>query len=97
LGHIDMIVPHQANAYMLESLRRRIDVPREKLFVNLRTVGNTVSATIPVALVMAAAAGLIKPDQRIMLLGFGVGLSWAGALVRWQDTAFGISDAGANV
>jgi 3-oxoacyl-[acyl-carrier-protein] synthase-3 len=90
---VAMIIPHQANAYMLESLRKRLDVPADKLFVNVREIGNTVSATIPIALVMAASAGRIEAGQRLLLLGFGIGLSWGGAMIRWRDAAVGFSDA----
>jgi 3-oxoacyl-[acyl-carrier-protein] synthase III len=90
---VDMVVPHQANAFMLESLRKRIRVPPERFFVDLRKIGNTVSATIPIALAMAAAQGRLKPGARAMLLGFGIGLSWGGAMVRWHNVAIGMSDA----
>ncbi|MBS0524221.1 MAG: ketoacyl-ACP synthase III [Proteobacteria bacterium] len=92
---VDMIVPHQANAYMLEALRKRLNTPRERFFVDVRDVGNTVSATIPIALISAVSKGLIRPGHRLMLLGFGVGLSWAGTMLRWQQAAVGVSDAAA--
>jgi 3-oxoacyl-[acyl-carrier-protein] synthase-3 len=93
MDDIDMVVPHQANAFMLESLRKRMKIPAERFFIDVHDIGNTVSATIPIALVTAAGRGLLKPGNRIMLLGFGVGLSWAGTLLRWNNTAVGISDA----
>jgi 3-oxoacyl-[acyl-carrier-protein] synthase-3 len=96
LNDIDMVVPHQANAYMLEALRKRLNVPPDKYFVDVGDVGNTVSATIPLALVTAASRAQLKPGQRVMLLGFGVGLSWAGTLLCWQDTVVGLSDAAAE-
>lgn len=96
MDDVDMIVPHQANAFMLESLRKRIRVPQEKFFVDLKTVGNTVSATIPIALARAAAQGRLKPKERVMVLGFGIGLSWGGTMIRWQETAVGLSDASSN-
>jgi len=96
LNDVDMIVPHQANAYMLEALRKRLNVPTERFFVDVRNIGNTVSATIPIALVTAASSGLVKPGHHIMLLGFGIGLSWGGTMIRWQNTAVGVSDAAAS-
>lgn len=96
IDDVDMVVPHQANAFMLESLRKRIRVPEEKFFVDLKTIGNTVSATIPIALATATAQGRLKPAARVMLLGFGIGLSWGGAMIRWQETAVGMSDASSN-
>lgn len=93
LDEIDMIIPHQANAYMLEALRKRLKVPQDKFFVDVRDIGNTVSATIPIALVSAVSKGLLKANHRVMLLGFGVGLSWAGTMMQWNDIAVGVSDA----
>ncbi len=93
LSDIDMVIPHQANAFMLEALRKRIQMPEQKFFVDVRYVGNTVSATIPIALVMAAQQARIKPRDRLLLLGFGVGLSWGGTILRWQEVVTGFSDA----
>lgn len=93
MDELDIVIPHQANAFMLEALRKRIKVPSDKFFVHVSDVGNTVSATIPIALVMAASRGLLLPGHRAALLGFGIGLSWAGTLIRWQDTIVGVSDA----
>ncbi len=96
LDDVAMVVPHQANAYMLETLRKRLKLPAEKFFIDVKNIGNTVSATIPIALVTAALQGRVKSRQRIMLLGFGIGLSWAGAMLEWQDVKVGFSDGGAN-
>lgn len=81
---IDMFVFHQANQHMLENLRRRLAIPAEKFCVDLADCGNTVSATIPIALKRAAAAGTIREGHLVMVVGFGVGYSWAAALVRWS-------------
>jgi 3-oxoacyl-[acyl-carrier-protein] synthase-3 len=69
---------------MLDCLRRKLAIPRERFFVYLETCGNTVSSTIPIALKEAAASGVLKRGQLAMLVGFGVGLSWAATLVRWE-------------
>lgn len=79
---IDLFVFHQANATMLEALRRKLELPPERFLVDLEC-GNTVSSTIPIALARAQAAGVLKPGMQILLLGFGVGYSWAGTLLRW--------------
>lgn len=87
---IDFFVFHQANEYMLEHLRRKAGIPKEKFLVSLREFGNTVSSTIPIALYEAAAAGQIKPGACLMLVGFGVGYSWGATLVRWAaETSHG--------
>jgi 3-oxoacyl-[acyl-carrier-protein] synthase-3 len=79
---IDLFVFHQANATMLEALRRKLEIPTERFYVNL-SAANTVSSTIPIALSQAAGAGVLQPGMRVLLLGFGVGYSWAGTLLRW--------------
>jgi 3-oxoacyl-[acyl-carrier-protein] synthase-3 len=84
LGGVDHYVFHQANSYMLDSLRQKIGIPPEKFVVELRDCGNTVSSTIPIALKRAADRGRIKPGDRLMLVGFGVGYSWGATLVRWH-------------
>jgi 3-oxoacyl-[acyl-carrier-protein] synthase-3 len=83
LDDIDLFVFHQANAFMLEHLRKKLKVPEEKFFVSLAESGNTVSSTIPIALTDAVRAGELKPGMRVMLLGFGVGLSWGGLVLNW--------------
>lgn len=83
LDDIDLFVFHQANAFMLEHLRKKLKVPKEKFFVSLAESGNTVSSTIPIALTDAVRAGELKSGMRVMLLGFGVGLSWGGLVLNW--------------
>jgi len=83
LGDIDLYVFHQANQYMLEHLRKKLKIPVEKFFVGMRHCGNTVSCTIPIALKQAVNEGRIQPGHLVMLVGFGVGYSWAATLIRW--------------
>jgi 3-oxoacyl-[acyl-carrier-protein] synthase III len=85
LDEVDYFVFHQANSYMLEHLRRKLRVPRDRFEVCLEHCGNTVSATIPIALEAALQAGRIKPGMRILLAGFGVGFSWGGCILEWND------------
>jgi len=77
---VDHFVFHQANRFMLEQLRRKIKIPAEKFLINMGSYGNTVAATIPMALEIALDQKLIKPGDRVMLVGFGVGYSWAAAM-----------------
>ena len=81
---IDLFVFHQANTTMLEALRRKLDIPVERFFVDLSDAGNTVSSTIPIALHRAAAQGRLKSGDRVMLVGFGVGYSWGATLLTWD-------------
>jgi 3-oxoacyl-[acyl-carrier-protein] synthase-3 len=80
---VDLFVFHQANRFMLDHLRKRLGVPSEKFFVSMEDSGNTVSSTIPIALAEAIAEGALRPGMTVMLLGFGVGLSWGGLIVEW--------------
>jgi 3-oxoacyl-[acyl-carrier-protein] synthase-3 len=83
LDSVDHFVFHQANQYMLESLRRKIRIPRDKFLTGFEHCGNTVSSSIPIVLEAKAAQGLFRAGQRLMLVGFGVGYSWGAALVEW--------------
>jgi 3-oxoacyl-[acyl-carrier-protein] synthase-3 len=82
LNDIDLFVFHQANAYMLEHLRDKLNIPSDKFLIDLENQGNTVSASIPIALANGIQQGKIRSGQLIMLVGFGVGLSWAATLIR---------------
>ena len=76
MNDIDMFIFHQPGGFVLEKLRRKMNIPEEKFFVNIQNRGNTVSATIPIAICDALEAGKIKKGNRILLAGFGIGLSW---------------------
>lgn len=78
---IDLFVFHQANRFMLDAIRKVCTLPREKYYVNLETTGNTVSSTIPIALKQLSDDGRLMPGMRVMLMGFGVGLSWAATII----------------
>lgn len=76
---IDLFVFHQANKYMLDHLRKKIGIDDKKFFVWMDKVGNTVSSTIPIALCAALEQNLLK--GKVLLAGFGVGLSWGGTVL----------------
>lgn len=78
---IDFFVLHQANRFMLEALRKKLKVPTERLPIHLETVGNTVSSTIPLTLHAMKLDGQLVERRRLMLIGFGVGLSWAACIL----------------
>jgi 3-oxoacyl-[acyl-carrier-protein] synthase-3 len=80
---VDLFVFHQANQFMLEHLRRKLQIPAAKFLIAMEHVGNTVSSSIPIALCEAQAAGQLKPGALVMLVGFGVGYSWGATLIRW--------------
>lgn len=83
MEEIDLFVFHQANGYLLEHLRKKLEIPHEKYHLALAECGNTVSSTIPIALQDALDAGKLKPGNLVMLVGFGVGYSWGATLVQW--------------
>lgn len=78
---IDHFVFHQANAFMLDFLRKRIKAEKEKFYIDLEDGGNTVSNTIPIALKRLSDKVKFDEGTKIMIVGFGVGLSWAGGIL----------------
>lgn len=78
------VIPHQANARIVEAVARRMDVPLERFFMNMETTGNTSAASIPLALDAAVRAGKIKNDDLLAMVGFGAGLTYGGILMRWR-------------
>ena len=82
LAEIDMFIFHQASKVVLDRVRQNLDIDEAKMFRNYRDIGNTVSATIPVAMKQAQSAGLLAADMTVLVMGFGVGYSLAGCIVR---------------
>lgn len=78
---IDFYIFHQANLYMLEHLRKKIFIPKNKMLFFIENCGNTVSSTIPIVLHEALKSGQLKSRMKIMLIGFGVGYSWGATIV----------------
>ena len=81
--HIDLYVFHQASKTVLDNIVRHLDLPDHKVFRGFAEIGNTVSASIPIALKQAEQQGRLLPGQRVMLIGFGVGYSWGSCLLTW--------------
>jgi len=92
---IDVIIPHQANLRIIESLAHFLRVPMEQVAVNIERYGNTSAATIPVALCELLELGRIRPGDRVLLAAFGAGLTRAAGVIRWGErvTPLGESDA----
>jgi 3-oxoacyl-[acyl-carrier-protein] synthase-3 len=78
---IDYFVFHQANKFMLEALRKKLAIPAEKMPILVEECGNTVSSSIPMALTQMKEQGQLKAGAKLLLMGFGVGYSWAGCVV----------------
>lgn len=84
LEDIDLIVFHQASKFVIDNLVRCLSLDESKIFTNYDLIGNTVSATIPIALKDAVGQGRLRNGDRVMIVGFGVGLSWGATLLRWS-------------
>lgn len=84
LSDIDLIIPHQANTRIIRSAARLLDIPMERFFVNVDRYGNTSAASIPIALCEAVEEGRVDNGDRLVLVGFGGGLSWAAMLLEWE-------------
>lgn len=78
---IDLFVFHQASGFMLEVLRRKMKIPKEKFFTNIEYIGNTVAATIPLALYDAMKEGKAKKGDKVLIAGFGIGYSWGATIL----------------
>lgn len=83
IDDVDLFVFHQANAFMINYLRKKLRIPEEKCWLQMAEVGNTGPSTIPLALSQAVEAGRLHAGDKVMIAGFGVGLSWAGATLTW--------------
>ncbi len=81
------VLPHQANARIVEAVARRMKVPIETFYMNMETSGNTSAASIPVALDVAIQSGKIRSDDLIVMVGFGAGLTYGGILMKWRGHA----------
>ncbi len=81
---ITLLIPHQANIRIIETVAKRIKIPREKVYVNIEEYGNTSSASIPIALNEALKQGRIKSGDYILLVAFGAGLTWGATLIKWH-------------
>ncbi|MBL1067156.1 beta-ketoacyl-ACP synthase III [Streptomyces sp. 7-21] len=82
---IDLIVPHQANVRILDACAEELGLPQHRIAKNIAQRGNTVAGSIPLALADAAADGSLKPGNRVVLTGFGGGLTWGSAALTWAD------------
>lgn len=80
---VDFLVPHQANIRIIEATAKRLNIPMDKVGINLDKYGNTSAASIPVGLDQAQKSGRIKQGDLILMVAFGAGFTWGGVLLRW--------------
>jgi 3-oxoacyl-[acyl-carrier-protein] synthase III len=83
VADVDHLLLHQANIRIMEIVADRLGIPMEKVITNLNDYGNTSAASIPLALDEAVRAGTVRPGDVIACAGFGAGLSWGSALLKW--------------
>ncbi|MBP6716253.1 MAG: ketoacyl-ACP synthase III [Acidobacteria bacterium] len=82
---IDLVIPHQANLRIIESVAKHVGVPMERVMVTVQRYGNMSAATVPVSLVDALTEGRVRPGSLLLMPGFGGGLTYGALLVRWGD------------
>ena len=82
---IDKFIFHQASKYVLDKIYKIMNINKNKIFENYQNYGNTVSASIPIALKMASKKNFLKKNDKVILTGFGVGLSWGSVLIKWKE------------
>jgi 3-oxoacyl-[acyl-carrier-protein] synthase-3 len=84
---VDHVVPHQANIRIINSILAHTGLRPEALITNLQKYGNTASASIPIALTEALEAGRITAGDKVLLAGFGAGMTWGSILLEWGGVA----------
>jgi 3-oxoacyl-[acyl-carrier-protein] synthase III len=84
ISDVALIVPHQANQRIIETVAKKLKIPVDKFFMNLEQYGNTSAASIPIALCDAVRMDCLKPGDNVVFVGFGGGLTWAASVVKWD-------------
>ena len=80
---IDLVIPHQVNHRIIEAALRKIEIPAERIYLNLDRYGNTSAASVPLALHEAVGEGRVQRGNLVLLVAFGAGLTWGYNLLRW--------------
>jgi len=83
LAAVKLVVPHQANVRILNKLIERLELPKEKVFINAPLYGNTSAASIPIALDEANRNGRINEEDLVLFCAFGGGFTWGASLIKW--------------
>ncbi|MDP6350203.1 MAG: beta-ketoacyl-ACP synthase III [Chloroflexota bacterium] len=81
---VDLFIPHQANIRIIDAAVKQLGLDPDKVFTNVESYGNASAASVPMALCEAVEAGRVRPGDRVLMVAFGGGLSWGGALVEWR-------------
>jgi len=83
LDDIDIVIPHQANQRITDAVASRLGVPEEKVYSNIAELGNTSSASIPIAMDECIQSGRIKEGTTVLLTAFGGGVTWGGTVIQF--------------
>ncbi len=94
---IDVVIPHQANIRIIQTLCEMSGIELDKAFVNIQNYGNTSAATVPIALCEALEQGRVKAGDNLLLAAFGAGLTWGAGLIKWGDRVTPIAESDATL
>ena len=83
ISNIKYIIPHQANIRIIDDAAKKLKISKDKFYVNLESYGNTSAASVPIAFSEVVNKGLLNKGDKIILVAFGGGLTWAGILLEW--------------
>jgi 3-oxoacyl-[acyl-carrier-protein] synthase-3 len=81
MENLDGVIFHQANGFMLEKLRKKLNIPQEKFLMSMENTGNTVASTIPIVMANAIKNERIGKGSKILVAGFGIGYCWGGTII----------------
>jgi 3-oxoacyl-[acyl-carrier-protein] synthase-3 len=84
VSDVDVFIFHQASAYILQRIAHALRIPSDKVLISMDDCGNTGASSIPIVLSRAISAGTVQAGTRVVLVGFGTGLSWAATVLRWK-------------
>lgn len=93
--HVDLVIPHQANLRIIESVAKYAGIPMERVIVTVQKYGNMSAATVPVALVEALESGRVTPGSTLLMPAFGGGLTYCSLLVKWGERVTPLGESGA--
>lgn len=85
LDDVDLVIPHQANARIIDAVRRRVGIDESKVYVNIQKYGNTSAATIPIALAEAVDEGRVPPNAKLIFIAYGAGVTWGSSAFQWGE------------
>ncbi|UUM32420.1 ketoacyl-ACP synthase III [Vibrio japonicus] len=95
--NVDVVIPHQANIRIIQTLCELSGIEQDKAFVNIQNYGNTSAATVPIALCEALEQGFVKPGDNLLVAAFGAGLTWGAGHIKWGDRVTPVAKSDASL